>query len=158
MTEEEANNVFEYVYQWLTIAATDWVSQLMEIQLLLGEVNLATSEASNRPPQANGVQWWQPFFLWPAQLYAGQLPADECTALTTQYSPFDEPIEDSSIRELKYVRPIEASRHQSDHSVTVLLGHTSPESSISPPASRLMTRTTDPDSEIWCSPQCAACH
>jgi len=116
--------------------------------LLLGEVNLAIREASNRPPRANGVQWWQPFFLRPAQLYAGQLPADEHATLAAQYGPFDEPIKDSSILDLEYVRPIEASQHQSDPSDTVLLGYTSPESSIGPPASRPMTRTTDPDSEM----------
>jgi len=42
----------------------------------------------------------------------------------------------------------EASRHQLDPSDTVLLGHTSPESLIGPPASRPMTRITDPDSEM----------
>jgi len=148
MTEEEANNVFEYVYQWLATAATNWVSQASEIQSLLGEVNLAIREASHKPPRANGAQWWQWFFLQPAQLYAGQLPADERATLATQYGPFDEPIEDSSILNLDYVGPIEASQHQSDPSDTVLLGHTSPKSSISPPASRLMTYTTDPDSEM----------
>jgi len=72
---------------------------------------------------------------------------DECAALITQYGPFDEPV-DSAILNLKYIGTIEASWHQSVPSDTVLLGHTSPESSISPPASRLMTRTTDPDSKM----------
>jgi hypothetical protein len=148
VTEEEANDVFEYVYQWLTTAATNWVSQASEIQSLLGEVNLAIRKAGNKPPRVNGAQWWQRFFLQPAQLYAGQLPADERATLTTQYGPFDKPIEDSSILNLDYVGPIEASQHQSDPSDTVSLGHTSPESSISPPASRPMTHTTDPDSEM----------
>jgi len=148
MTEEEANDAFEYVYQWLTTAATTWVSQATEIQSLLGEVNLAIREAGNKLPRANGGQWWQPFFLQPAQLYAGQLPAEKRATLTAQYSPFDEPVEDSSILDLDYVGPIEASRHQSDPSDTVSLGHTSPKSSIGPPASRPMTRTTDPDFEM----------
>jgi hypothetical protein len=87
------------------------------------------------------VQWWQLFFLRPAQLHAGQLPADECATLTAQYGLFDEPIEDSAILNLEYVGTIEASRQQSDPSDTVSLGHTSPESSISLPASRPMTRT-----------------
>jgi hypothetical protein len=47
-----------------------------------------------------------------------------------------------------YVGTIEASQHQLVPSDTVLLGHTSPESSISPPASRLMTHITDPDSKM----------
>jgi len=140
--------VFEYVYQWLTIATTEQASQSTEIQLLLGEVNLTIHEAANRPPPANSVQWWQLFFLWPAQLYAGQLPADEWAALAAQYGPFDEPVEDSAILNLKYVGTIEASWHQSVPSDTVSLGHTSPESSISPPASRPMTHTTDLDSEM----------
>jgi hypothetical protein len=73
---------------------------------------------------------------------------DERAALVTQYGPFDEPIEDSAILDPDYVRAIDASRHQSAPSDTVSLGHTSPESSISPPASRPMTHTTDPDSEM----------
>ena len=96
----------------------------------------------------NSVQWWQPFFLWPAQLYGGQLPAEEHAALTAQYSPFDEPFEDSSILDPKYIRTIEASWHQLVPSDTVSLGHTSPESSIGPPASRLMTHITDLDSKM----------
>jgi hypothetical protein len=148
MTEEEANNVFEYAYQWLTTATTQQISQAPEIQSLLGEVNLTIREAGNKPPLATSVQWWQPFFLHPAQLYAGQLPADERAALAAQYSPFDKPVEDSAILDLDHVGPIEASRHQSDPSDTVSLGHTNPESSISPPASRPMTHTTDPDSEM----------
>ena len=47
-----------------------------------------------------------------------------------------------------YVGTIEASQHQSVPSDTVLLGHTSPESSIGPPASRPMTHITDLDSEM----------
>jgi hypothetical protein len=148
VTEEEADDMFEYAYQWLTIAATKWASQSTEIQSLLDEVNLAICEASNRPPRANGVQWWQPFFLWPAQLYAGQLPAEERAALTTQYSLFDDPVEDSSILNPEYVGTIEASRHQLVPSDTVSLGHPSPESSIGLPASRPMTHITDPDSEM----------
>jgi hypothetical protein len=73
---------------------------------------------------------------------------DERAALIAQYGPFDEPVEDSAILDPNYVRAIGASRHQSAPSDTVSLGHTSPESSISPPASRLMTCTTDPDSEM----------
>jgi hypothetical protein len=145
VTEEEADDMFEYAYQWLTIATTERAFQSTEIQSLLDKVNLAIREAGNRLPQANGVQWWQPFFLQPAQLYAGQLPAEEHT---TQYGPFDNPVEDSSILDPKYVGTIEASQHQSVPSDTVSLGHTSPESSIGPPASRLMTRITDPDSEM----------
>jgi hypothetical protein len=114
----------------------------------LDEVNLAISEAGNKPPWGHGVQWWQPFFRRPAQLYAGPLLADERAALVAQYRPFDEPIEDSAILNPDYVRAIGASQHQSAPSDTVSLGHTSPESSISPPASRLMIRTTDPDSEM----------
>ena len=82
--------------------------------MLLGEVNLAICEAANRPPPANGVQWWQLFFSQPAQLYAGQLPVDEHTALAAQYGPFDKPVEDSAILNLKYIGTIEASQHQSD--------------------------------------------
>ena len=59
ITEVEVSNVFEYMYQWLTTAATQWPSQTAEIQSLLGEVNLAICEAGNRPPPGNGVQWWQ---------------------------------------------------------------------------------------------------
>jgi len=60
VTEEEANDVFEYTYQWLTIATTEHLSQMAEIQLLLGEVNLAIREAGNKPPPGNSVQWWHP--------------------------------------------------------------------------------------------------
>ena len=60
VTEEEANDVFEYTYQWLTIATTEHLSQMAEIQLLLGEVNLAIHEAGNKPPPGNSVQWWHP--------------------------------------------------------------------------------------------------
>jgi hypothetical protein len=87
-------------------------------------------------------------FLRPAQLFAGHLPADEHAALVAHCGPFDEPVEDSAILNPDYVRTIEASRHQSVPSDTVSLGHTSPESSIGPPASRLMTRTTDLDSTM----------
>jgi len=73
--------VFEYAYQWLTIATTQRISQTAEIQSLLGEVNLTIHKASNRLPPGNGVQWWQPLFLQPAQLFAGQLPVDECVAV-----------------------------------------------------------------------------
>jgi hypothetical protein len=116
--------------------------------LVLAEVNLAISEAANRLPQGHGVQWWQPFFRRPAQLYVGPLPAAEHTALVAQYRPFDEPIEDSAILDLDYVGAIDASRYQLAPSDTVSLGHTSPESSIGPPASRPMIRTTDPDSAM----------
>jgi hypothetical protein len=116
--------------------------------LVLDEVNLAISEAGNKPPWEHGVQWWQPFFRQPAQLYAGPLLADEHAALIAQYGPFDEPVEDSAILDPDYVGAIGASQHQSAPSDTVSLGHTSPKSSISPPASRPMTRTTDPDSEM----------
>ena len=114
----------------------------------MDEVNLAISEAGNKPPRGHGVQWWQPFFRWPAQLYAGPLPADEHAALVTQYGPFNEPVEDSAILDPDYVRAIDASQHQSAPSNTISLGHTSPESSIGLPASRPMTRTTDWDSEM----------
>jgi len=60
VTEEEANDAFEYTYQWLTIATTEHLSQMAEIQLLLGEVNLAIREAGNKPPPGNSVQWWHP--------------------------------------------------------------------------------------------------
>jgi hypothetical protein len=140
--------VFEYTYQWLTKAINDRPSQSAEIQSVLGEVNLAISEAGNRLPRGHGVQWWQPFFMQPAQLYAGPLPVDERAALIAQYGPFDKPVEDLAILDLHYIGAIDASRHQSAPSDAVSLGHTSPESSIGPPASRLMTRTTDPDSEM----------
>jgi hypothetical protein len=136
VSEEQADNVFEYAYQWLAKAVADRPSQSAEIQSVLDEVNLAISEAGNKPPRGHGVQWWQPFFRWPAQLYAGPLLADERAALTTQYGPFDEPVEDSAILDPDYVSAIGASRHQSAPSDTVSLGHTSPESSIGPPASR----------------------
>jgi hypothetical protein len=146
--EEQADDVFEYAYQWLTKAMIDRPSQSAEVQLVLDEVNLAISEAGNRPPRGYGVQWWQPFFRWPAQLYAGPMPADERATLVTQYGPFDEPVEDSAILDPDYVGAIDASRHQLAPSDTVSLGHTTPKSSIGPPASRPMTRTTDPDSEM----------
>jgi hypothetical protein len=60
---------------------------------------------------------------------------DECATLVAQYGPFDEPIEDSAILDPNYVGAIDASRHQLATSDTVSLGHTSPESSIDPPAS-----------------------
>jgi hypothetical protein len=148
VTKEQADNVFEYAYQWLTKAIIDRPSQSAEIQSVLGEVNLAISEAGNRPPRGYGVQWWQPFFRWPAQLYAGPMLADECAALVAQYGPFDEPVEDLAILNPNYVRAIDTSRHQSAPSDTISLGHTSPESSVGLPASRLMTRTTDRDSEL----------
>ena len=50
--EEQADNMFEYVYQWLTKAIIDQPSQSV-----LDEVNLAISEAGNRLPQGYGVQW-----------------------------------------------------------------------------------------------------
>jgi len=140
--------VFEYAYQWLTKAVADRPSQSAEIQSVLAEVNLAISEAGNKPPRGHGVQWWQPFFRQPAQLYAGPLPADERAALVAQYGPFDEPVKDSAILNPDYVGAIGASQHQLAPSDTVSLGHTSPESSIGPPASRPMTRTTDPDSKM----------
>jgi hypothetical protein len=148
VSEEQADNMFEYVYQWLTKAVADRPSQLAEIQSVLAEVNLAISEAGNKPPRGHGVQWWQPFFRRPAQLYAGPLPADERTTLVAQYGPFNKPIEDSAILDPNYVGAIDTSWHQSAPSDTVSLGHTSPESSIGPPASRPMTRTTDLDSEM----------
>jgi hypothetical protein len=48
--EEQADNAFEYMYQWLTKAIIDRPSQSAEIQSVLDEVNLAISEAGNRPP------------------------------------------------------------------------------------------------------------
>jgi hypothetical protein len=143
VSEEQADDVFEYVYQWLTKAVANGPSQSV-----LDEVNLAISEAGNKLPWGHGVQWWHPFFRRPAQLYAGQLPADEHAALVAQYGPFEEPVEDSAILNPDVVGAIGASRHQSAPSDTVSLGHTSPESSIGPPASRPMTHTTDPDSEM----------
>jgi hypothetical protein len=148
VTEEQADDMFEYAYQWLTKAINNRPSQSAKIQSILGEVNLAISKAGNRLPRGHGVQWWQPFFRRPAQLYAGPLLAAEHATLIAQYGPFDEPVEDSAILDLDYVRAIDTSRHQLAPSDTVSLGHTSPKSSISPPASRLMTRTTDPDSEM----------
>jgi hypothetical protein len=50
VTEEQADDAFEYAYQWLTKAIIDQPSQSAEIQSVLGEVNLAISEAGNRPP------------------------------------------------------------------------------------------------------------
>jgi hypothetical protein len=148
VSEEQADNVFEYAYQWLANAIADQPSQSAEIQSVLDEVNLAISEAGNKPPQGHGVQWWHPFFRQPAQLYAGQLPADERAALIAQYGPFEEPIKDSAILDPDYVGAIGASQHQSAPSDTVLLGPTSPESSIGLPASRPMTCTRDLDSEM----------
>jgi hypothetical protein len=144
VSEEQADDVFEYAYQWLTKAIVDRPSQSAKIQSVLDEVNLAISKAGNKPPRGHGVQWWQPFFRRPARLYAGPLPADECAALVSQYGPFNEPIEDSAILNPDYVGAIDASRHQLAPSDTVLLGHTSPESSTGPPA----TRTTDLDSKM----------
>jgi hypothetical protein len=76
------------------------------------------------------------------------MPVDERAALVAQYGPFNEPIEDSAILDPDVVGAIDASRHQSAPADTVLLGHTSPKFSISPPASRPMTRTTDLDSKM----------
>jgi len=42
--------MFEYMYQWLTIATTERASQSTEIQLLLGEVNLTIHKASKQCP------------------------------------------------------------------------------------------------------------
>jgi hypothetical protein len=148
VSEEQADDMFEYTYQWLAKSVADQPSQSAKIQSVLDEVNLTISEAGNKPPRGHGVQWWHPFFRRPAQLYAEQLPADECAALIAQYGPFEEPVKDSAILDPDYVGAIGASRHQSAPSDTVSLGHTSPESSISPPASKLMTRTTDPDSDM----------
>jgi hypothetical protein len=50
VSEEQADNVFEYVYQWLTKAIADRPSQSAEIQSVLAEVNLAISKAGNKPP------------------------------------------------------------------------------------------------------------
>jgi hypothetical protein len=50
VTEEQADDVFEYAYQWLTKAVTNQPSQSAEIQSVLAEVNLAISKAGNRPP------------------------------------------------------------------------------------------------------------
>ena len=97
VSEEQADDVFEYAYQWLTKAVANRPTQSAEIQSVLDEVNLAISEAGNKPPWGHGVQWWQPFFRRPAQLYVGQLPADERATLIAQYGPFKEPIEDSAI-------------------------------------------------------------
>ena len=119
VSEEQADNAFEYAYQWLTKAVADRPSQSAEIQSVLDEVNLAISEAGNKLPWGHGVQWWQPFFRRPAQLYAGPLPADERTALIAQYRPFDELVKDSAILNPDYVGA---------PSDTVSLGHTSPES------------------------------
>jgi hypothetical protein len=102
--------MFEYAYQWLAKAVADRPTQSAEIQSVLDEVNLAISEAGNKPPRGHGVQWWQPFFRRPAQLYAGQLPADERAALVAQYGPFEEPVEDSAILDPDYVgatRPLQ---------------------------------------------------
>jgi len=76
------------------------------------------------------------------------LLADEHAALVAQYGPFDEPVEDSAILDPDYIGAIDASWHQLAPSDTVSLGHTSPESSIGPPASGPMTRTTDLDPEM----------
>jgi len=62
--------------------------------------------------------------------------------------PFDKPIEDLAILNLNYVGAIDTSWHQLAPSNTISLGHTSPKSSIGPPASRPMTCTTDPDSAM----------
>ena len=148
VSEEQSDNTFEYAYQWLTKAIADQPSQSAEIQSVLDEVNLTISKAGNKLPWGHGVQWWQPFFRQPAQLYAGPLPADERTTLVAQYGPFDEPVEDSAILNPDYIGAIDTSQYQSAPSDTVSLGHTSPESSIGPPASRPMTHTTDPDSEM----------
>jgi len=78
----------------------------------------------------------------------GPLLVDERAALVAQYGPFNEPVEDSAILDPDYVGAIDASQHQSAPSDTISLGHTSPESSIGPPASRPMTHTTDLDSEM----------
>ena len=124
VSEEQADDMFEYAYQWLAKAVADRPTQSAEIQSVLDEVNLAISEAGNKPPRGHGVQWWQPFFRRPAQLYAGQLPAEEHAALIAQYGPFDEPVEDSAILDPDYVGAIDASQHQSAPSDTVSLGHT----------------------------------
>jgi len=50
MSEEQADDVFEYAYQWLTKAVADQPSQSAEIQSVLAEVNLTISKAGNKPP------------------------------------------------------------------------------------------------------------
>jgi len=83
VSEEQADDMFEYTYQWLTKAIANRPSQLAEIQSVLAEVNLTISEAGNKPPQGHGVQWWQPFFsslssstsacLWPGAGVGGHM-------------------------------------------------------------------------------------
>jgi hypothetical protein len=67
VTEEQADDMFEYAYQWLTKAIANQPSQSAEIQSVLAEVNLTISEAGNKPPRGHGVQWWHLFFRQPAQ-------------------------------------------------------------------------------------------
>jgi hypothetical protein len=85
----------------------------------------------------------QPSCMWDNYQWMNALPSSPSTG-----RPFEEPVEDSAILDPDYVGAIGASWHQSAPSDTVSLGHTSPESSIGLPASRPMTRTTDPDSEM----------
>jgi hypothetical protein len=63
ITEEEADDTYEYTYQWLIAAATSQPSQTEEIQPLLDQVNLAICEVGGGPPHAHGKQWWHPWFV-----------------------------------------------------------------------------------------------
>jgi hypothetical protein len=48
--EEQADDAFEYAYQWLTKAMIDQPSQSAEIQSVLDEADLTIHKAGNRPP------------------------------------------------------------------------------------------------------------
>ena len=50
VAKEEANNMYEYTYWWLTTAAATQLSQAGEIHPFLDQVNPAISEAGGRPP------------------------------------------------------------------------------------------------------------
>jgi hypothetical protein len=85
ITEEEAEDAYEYAYQWLTTAATSQPSQAGEIQPLLDQVNLAICKVGGRTPHDHSEQWWHPWFLWADQLLARLLPVAQAVAITEQF-------------------------------------------------------------------------
>jgi len=135
--------MFEYMYEWLTIAATERLSQMSEIQSFLGEVNLAIRKASNRPPPVNSMQWWHPQFLQPAQMFAGPMPADECATLIAKYGPFDEPVRDTAILDPDYVGTLKLAGINWSLQILFCWATSAPV---------LVTHTTDPEMKSGIAP------
>jgi len=112
-------------------------------------------EFGNWVPPVNGEQWWYPQFLRPEQWFtheecAHQLNTAQSTTIAEQYgsSPFANTVGCITQQNPDYAGALEASQHQAAPSDTISVGHTSPESSTSPPASRPVTCITDLDSEM----------